>query len=74
VVSTSLGAEGLPVTPGTDLLIADAPQDFARAVIQLLEDAGLRARLANAAYGLVQERFRAEIVARQFEGVCQEMV
>lgn len=36
VVSTSLGAEGLPVTHGHDILIADDPGAFAEAIIDVL--------------------------------------
>lgn len=38
VVSTSLGCEGIAVVPGHHLLVADEPKDFARAVVQLLDD------------------------------------
>src|SRR5262249_10951627 len=38
VVSTSIGAEGLPLEAGKDLLIADDPEQFANAVIGLLRD------------------------------------
>src|SRR5207253_2938807 len=37
VVSTSIGAEGLPVTDGKDLLLADSPQDFADRTVALLK-------------------------------------
>jgi polysaccharide biosynthesis protein PslH len=37
VVSTAMGAEGLPCVPGEHLLIGDQPADFARAVSSLLE-------------------------------------
>ena len=36
VVSTSTGAEGIPVESGKHLLIADSPQDFATAIAVLL--------------------------------------
>ena len=35
VVSTGLGAEGLAVTPGSDILIADAPEAMSDAVVSL---------------------------------------
>jgi sugar transferase (PEP-CTERM/EpsH1 system associated) len=35
VISTTLGAEGLEVTPGKDILIADSPQAMADAVVSL---------------------------------------
>ena len=39
VVSTTVGAEGLPVTPGSDIVIADEPDAFARAVVDMIRDA-----------------------------------
>ncbi|MBI4319520.1 MAG: glycosyltransferase [Chloroflexi bacterium] len=47
VVSTSLGCEGILVTPGEDVLVADAPDDFAEKTIRLLTDASLRKGLAQ---------------------------
>jgi glycosyltransferase involved in cell wall biosynthesis len=72
VVSTSLGAEGLPVTSGQDLLIADQPEQFAAAVLVLLERPQERRRLAVLARKLVEENYSAETVARQFERICLE--
>ena len=37
VVSTTVGAEGLPLTDGVELLLADEPQTFAEAVVKLFE-------------------------------------
>ena len=49
VVSTRLGAEGLPYTDGKDILIADSGAAFADAVVRLLGDDALWRRLASAA-------------------------
>ena len=38
VVSTSVGAEGLPVSDGVDVLLADDPEAFAAAVVKILRD------------------------------------
>jgi glycosyltransferase involved in cell wall biosynthesis len=57
VVSTRVGAEGLDVADGNDLLLADAPGDFAKAVARLLGDRPLRARLAANARRLVEARY-----------------
>ncbi len=46
VVSTTIGAEGLPLTPGTDLQIADTPTAFATHLLTLLKDPTLTATLA----------------------------
>ena len=57
VVSTRKGAEGLDVTPGEDILIADEPNEFANAVLRLLADEALRTKLAANGRKLVQERY-----------------
>ncbi len=57
VVSTSLGCEGLEVTPGEHLLVADSPPDFADAVVRLLEDAELREELGRRGRQLVEARY-----------------
>ena len=41
VVSTVLGAEGLEVTPGENILLADDASGFAECVLRLVGDAGL---------------------------------
>ena len=57
VVSTTIGAEGLDATPGEHLLIADTPDDFCHAVVSVLNDNGLAARLATAGRALYESRF-----------------
>jgi glycosyltransferase involved in cell wall biosynthesis len=74
VVSTSIGVEGLPVTSGSHLLIADGAAAFAEAAGSLLQDATLRERLAADGRRFVVERFSAETVARQFEAICLEAI
>ncbi len=45
LVTTSSGAEGFDLRPGTDLEVADSPAAFAEACIRLLRDPALRRRL-----------------------------
>ena len=49
VVATSVANEGLGATPGKDLLIADQPDDFADAVVELFRNPAHRERLGAAA-------------------------
>jgi glycosyltransferase involved in cell wall biosynthesis len=49
VVSTKLGAEGLEVTHGENILLAETPAEFARALQDLSGASGLRARLVEGA-------------------------
>jgi polysaccharide biosynthesis protein PslH len=67
VVSTTVGAEGLPVTHGRDILLADDEAGFARSVVQLLRDAGARRRLETASRRLVAEHFDWSAVARDLD-------
>jgi len=57
VVTTTIGAEGLPVEHGRHLLVADAPDEFARAVLAVLADAGLASRLGEDGRRLAREQF-----------------
>ncbi|PKN53646.1 MAG: hypothetical protein CVU55_00550 [Deltaproteobacteria bacterium HGW-Deltaproteobacteria-13] len=47
VVSTSIGAEGLPCRPGVDVLIADDAAGFAAQMGRLLKDDGLYGKLRS---------------------------
>jgi len=49
VVSTSVGAEGLAVDHGVNILIGDQPEEFASAVVRVLTDETLRHRLEHQA-------------------------
>jgi sugar transferase (PEP-CTERM/EpsH1 system associated) len=67
VVSTTIGAEGLPVTNGEHVMLADEPHAFAQAVVHLLRDADRRAQLEAAARALVLERYDWSAVAGALE-------
>jgi glycosyltransferase involved in cell wall biosynthesis len=47
VVATSLAVEGIALTDREDILIADEPEDFARAVVELYESEELWNRLSE---------------------------
>jgi len=71
VVSTTIGAEGLPVTNGVDVVLADEPDRFAKEVCRLLESATERKRIGGAARTLVEEKYSWEVVAKQVESVLR---
>lgn len=70
VVSTAAGANGLDVVHGQHLLIADGPEVFAKSVLELLESASLRQRLAEAGQRLTAEHYDWRTIACQFETAC----
>jgi sugar transferase (PEP-CTERM/EpsH1 system associated) len=73
VVSTTVGAEGLPVTHGHDVLIADEPARFAQAVVHMIRDAHDRRRIEDAARKLVVEKYDWSAVAADFEDALQQV-
>ena len=60
VVSTTVGAEGLPVQDGRHLLLADTAPAFAGAVSRLLECADLREEIGQAGRLLLEKEFTWE--------------
>lgn len=73
VVSTSVGAEGLDVHHGTDVILADSPGSFAESVIALLTDRDLRRRQGQYAAELAA-KYGWPLIARQFGEVLQRLV
>ncbi len=70
VVSTAVGAEGLPVNAGADILLADTPDAFAGAVAGLLEAPARADSLGTAAARLVRTSFGWDRVADIFADQC----
>jgi glycosyltransferase involved in cell wall biosynthesis len=71
VVSTTIGAEGLPVTHGEDILIANSDQDLADACLQLLENPDLSQRIAAAGRQKVEQDHSWHAVSEQFIELCK---
>jgi glycosyltransferase involved in cell wall biosynthesis len=72
VVSTGVGAEGLPLVPGEHYLRADDPASFAAAVVALIRDPERRRALGRAGRRLVEERYSWAQVAAPFVTRCEE--
>jgi sugar transferase (PEP-CTERM/EpsH1 system associated) len=67
VVSTTIGAEGLDIAPGENILIADSPEAFAEACVRLVSDSAERRRVADAAWRHVATKHSWEAAAVEFE-------
>lgn len=74
VVSTRLGAEGLPARDRENILLADSPAELADRTVLLLEDRALAGRIATSARGLVVENYSWQRGVEILEGVLQEVV
>ncbi|MEQ1876992.1 MAG: glycosyltransferase family 4 protein [Bdellovibrionia bacterium] len=64
VISTTLGAEGLPVSHGLNILLADGPAEFAEKIREVMGSPDLTHKLGREGR-LLAERFDGEKVARQ---------
>ncbi len=66
VVSTTIGAQGLDLGSGKDVLLADTAGEFAAATARALTDHALRSRLTEEGLKTVRERFSWQTLGRQF--------
>ena len=67
-VSTSIGAEGLDVNDGRDILLADSPEKFAESLIALLRNDQLRKGISRAAAEQAA-RYDWSVITERFEEV-----
>lgn len=71
IVSTRKGAEGLEAKHGENILLADTPDEFARAVVSLLKNSELRECLGRAGRKLVEEKYTWEAISEKMSDAYQ---
>jgi len=74
IVSTTLGYEGIQVTPGQDILVGDTPEAFAAEVLRVINDPDLGRRLATNGRRLVQEKYDYRNACRSLDDVYARVV
>ncbi len=57
IISTSIGAEGVPYIDNKNMLIADTAESFTNAIIQLYSDSKLKQSIGNEARLLAEQHF-----------------
>jgi sugar transferase (PEP-CTERM/EpsH1 system associated) len=70
VVSTTVGAEGLPLSDGVELLLADEPAAFANAVVRVLTNRAYASELGQRAASVVREKHGWRQVTERFISIC----
>jgi glycosyltransferase involved in cell wall biosynthesis len=70
IVSTSVGAEGLPVVEGENILVADDPQSFANETFDLLTNSARAKSISDSALSIVREHYSWKAVSQVFESHC----
>lgn len=69
VVSTTIGAEGIELRDGEEILLRDDPGSFAEACIRLLTDHALAARVGRRARSAIEERYERQAVVESIKRV-----
>ncbi|MGD0943413.1 MAG: glycosyltransferase [Acidimicrobiales bacterium] len=71
VVTTSLGAEGMDLRDGKDVLIADDARGFAEAVARVYQDDDLWLRLSTRGLEIIAERWSPGAMAKRLEALME---
>jgi polysaccharide biosynthesis protein PslH len=74
LVSTSVGCEGIDVTPGKDILISDTSDGFADHVISLLKNRELRKILEVNARKLVVDKYSWTIIGKKVRQILKDAI
>ena len=72
IVSTSVGCEGLNLTSGEHILVADSGEEFAEKVLYLLEDENLGRQLARNSLRLIGKKYSWEAIIERLNQVCTD--
>lgn len=73
LVSTTLGAEGLDVENGCDLMIADSPIPIAENILHLLQNDNMRKNLGESGRNLVESQYDWKIIGSKLNAIYKEM-
>ncbi len=74
VVATSIGAEGIDLMQGRDVLLADTPRTFADAVLRLLADPGEASALGRRGRQRIVQAYSWTASAARLEALLEEVV
>jgi glycosyltransferase involved in cell wall biosynthesis len=74
IVSTTTGAEGLPLENNREIVLRDTPHEFAEAIVKLLNDKKLAREIGLEAAKTVREKFGWQTVANEFAALCEKAV
>jgi glycosyltransferase involved in cell wall biosynthesis len=73
IVATTMGCEGIDVTPDRNVLIANTPQEFAEQIQRLHNDPGLRQRLGQEARRLAADYYSWPVIGNNLSAVYRRL-
>jgi glycosyltransferase involved in cell wall biosynthesis len=71
MVSTRIGCEGIDLTDGESVLMADSPRDFADSVVRLLGDVRLRKVLSENGANVAKRKYDWNVIGETLEEIYQ---
>jgi glycosyltransferase involved in cell wall biosynthesis len=71
VISTNIGCEGIPVSNGEHILIADTPLEFKRSIERIYHDSALRQNLVNNALSFVKTHYSSASALEQYRDILR---
>ncbi|WP_373068379.1 glycosyltransferase [Gemmatimonas sp.] len=74
VVSTAIGAEGLPLQNNSTILLRDQPEAFANGIFEMLANDGSLSEIGRTGQQLVRHSFGWHGVATQFMAQCDDAI
>ncbi len=74
VVSTRIGAEGLHLRPGRDLVVVDGVEAMAAALVEAIRHPKLIREMADNGRRLVRDRYDWDVLAKKLEQVWEQCV
>ena len=74
VISTSIGCEGLEVTPDKNILVGDSPGEFAEQVIRVCTDGDLMKSLGEEGRKLVEEKYSWVTIGENLNRIYENLI
>jgi len=74
IVSTTVGAEGLPVSDNREIIIRDETREFAEAVCQLIDNTKLNQKISRGGYKLVTYKYSWEKISVYFSEALEQVI
>jgi glycosyltransferase involved in cell wall biosynthesis len=74
IVSTTLGAEGIPITQGVNILIADDPENFAREIIKLISSSEYSKQIASRLHELIAEKYDIPTLVQEGNAIIKSLL
>ena len=74
IISTTIGCEGIDVSPGKDVLIANTPEEFVCNIGRLIDDDMLRGKLSNNARKTAENKYSWNIIGQKLNKFYHDSV